>query len=310
MPKAIYSIGKENREVTVEEARNEGITTNLFCVCCNAPLSYVAPFKRRSGNNFSTVRDYFRLAKNSFHDQDCKYNTEGRVKIIARDSDEILKSIGNGKYNFKMNLIASSLKRIKQEQVKNESENLLVGNASTPKNKEYKNSGKLNSYLSTMNKILVLRSEIEENRELSNLIQLEFETETINWNKFYYSTDEYIKCFNNISRNNIKHPICIEGKIKLIREPNEKFKYYSLVLTKPYIDKFDEDGFKRIPSVEVHVFNQSVIEYIKAKMEKGNKHIAFYSFVTTNEKPYEGNIKYLNIRGSIFHKKQVHVFSL
>ena len=310
MPKAIYSIGKKNRKVTVEEARNEGITTNLFCIYCNASLSYVPPFKRRYGDNVSTVRDYFRLAKNSFHDQNCKYNTEGRVKVIARDSDEILKSIGNGKYNFRMNLIASSLKRIKQDQVKNESKNLLVGNASTPKNKEYENRGKLNSYLSTMNKILVLRSEIEENRELNSLVQLEFGTETINWNKFYYSTDEYIKCFNYISRNNIKHPICIEGKIKLIKEPNEKFKYYSVVLTKPYINKFDKDGFKRIPSVEVYVFNQSVIEYIKAKREKGNKHIAFYSFVTTNEKTYNGNIKYLNIKGSIFHKKQVHVFSL
>ncbi|KMY31723.1 hypothetical protein ACZ11_05840 [Lysinibacillus xylanilyticus] len=307
MPKANYF----NEEITIEEARNNGITTNLFCVCCNAPISYVGPFKRIYGDNkVSIVRDYFKLANTYTHDENCKYNTEGRVKIIARDSDEILKSIDNGKYNFRMNLIATSLKKLRREQVDNESKNTLSDDVNKPKSKEYESNGKLNSYLSTMNKILILRSEIEENKELSTLVQLEFGAESISWNRFYYSTDDHIKCFKYVNGNNIKHPVCIEGKIKVIKEPTEKFKYHSVVLTRPYIDKEDEDGFKRIPAVEVVVYNQSTVDYIKAEVEKGNDQIAFYSFITVKENIYGENIKYLNIKGSIFHKKQVHVYSL
>ena len=307
MPKANYF----NDEITIEEARDKGITTNLFCVGCKAPISYVGPFKRIYGDNkVSIVRDYFKLANTYTHGENCKYNTEGRVKIMARDSDDILKSIDNGKYNFRMNLIATSLRKLRKEQIDNGSKNTLSDDVNKPKNKEYESNGKLNSYLSTMNKILVLRSEIEENKELSTLIQLKFGAENISWNKFYYSTEEHIKCFKYINGNNIKHPVCIEGKIKLIKEPKENFKYHSVVLTKPYIDKADADGFKRIPSVEVAVYNQSVVDYIKAEVEKGNDHIVFYSFITVNEKIYGENSKYLNIKGSIFHKKQVNVYSL
>lgn len=198
----------------------------------------------------------------------------------------------------------------RKEQVDNERKSSLDADENKPKNKEYENNGKISSYLSTMNKILLLRSEIEENKELSTLVQLEFDTENISWNKFYYSADEHIKCFKYVSGNNIKHPVCIEGKIKVIKEPNENFKYHSVVLTRPYIDKVDADGFKRIPSVEVVVYNQTAVDYIKAEVEKGNDHIAFYSFTSVKENDYGKNTKYLNIRGSIFHKKQVHVYSL
>lgn len=35
MPKAIYL----NEEITIEEARDRGITSNLFCVCCKERTS-------------------------------------------------------------------------------------------------------------------------------------------------------------------------------------------------------------------------------------------------------------------------------
>ncbi|MFB6467422.1 hypothetical protein ACE38V_11495 [Cytobacillus sp. Hz8] len=310
MPEAFYKV--ENEKITVDEARERGIKKDLQCIskCCRVELSYVGPYKRKYSDKVVIVRDYFKLASNKQHDENCKFNTEGQVKIIARNSDGILTSINNKEYNFRLNLLASSLNKIKQNRQLDNNTILDEAINSGQKNKTYENQGKLDSYLSTMNKIMKLRSEIEENKELSGLVKLEFGDQSINWNKFYYSTEEYIKCFNYLNRNKINHPICIEGKIGEIKKPSASYPYYSIELKKPWIEEADPDGFIRIPSVSITVFNESIAKDIMSKMEEGNEYIAFYSFIKVNSNSYGERTKFLNIRGSIYHRKQVHVFSI
>lgn len=307
MPFAYYE--KEKREISVDEAREKEFKTSLFCITesCQAPISYVGPSERNYPDKVVLVKDYFKLKTSKEpHVDNCKYNTEGQLKIFARDSEGVLTSLGNGKFNFRLNLITSSLKSTKAKGLSDE-ETSIQGLTKAP-TKKYESKGKVNPYLSTMNRILKLRSELEDNRELSELVNLNFGRQNISWVEFYYSEEHYRKCYNYVSKKKANHPICLEGIIDAIKEPSDNFPFYSVSLIKPRVDNVDKDGLKRRPSVSIVLYNESILKYIQSEMAKGKENIAFYSVLKVKSKPYGSGMEYLNITGYINHKQQVHIF--
>lgn len=303
-----------NDYVTIEEASKDiSLQSPLICESegCNAAVSFVTSHKRQYGDKTRIIKAYFKL-KNSDnnHDPDkCKFNTHGQLKLIARDSDDILESINNDKYIFRLNLLTNAM-RSKNTSISSDSGNEPVPNQNE---KKYVNSGKTTSYLSTMKRILRLHTEIENDRELKDLVTLKLGDKEIKWTNFYYETERFRQCFNYVERNGVSHPICLQGRIKSLSDPKDKFPYYTINLAIPWVNKEDDDKVRRIPSVSLVIYNQELVTKIKEKMENGQDEIAVYSHLKINksdifEKDNQPKQQFLNIIGSINHEQQVHIF--
>ncbi|WP_227394397.1 hypothetical protein [Jeotgalibacillus aurantiacus] len=304
MEDAFYSI--KNDDISIDYATENSIKEHLYCVTpnCRIPISYRRASIRKVNDKDSIVKAHFMRKGTKEHDENCKFNTLGFVKVTARDSDGILTSIGDGMYNFRLNLITSALRSPKSINLNGAARPDLV-QPTKQATKKYENKGKIDPYLSTMHKILKLRTEIEDNKELSNIIKLKYNGQEIPWKNFYFERDDYRRCFTYLEKNKIEHPICLEGKIKEIKEPNEKFDYYSVKLTSIWIEDTDRDGVKRIPSVSVNVYNKKVGEYIQSEYVKGKRDLAFYSSLQTRAGVFDQDTTYLNIIGYINHKQQI-----
>ncbi|MEK3735212.1 hypothetical protein MKX64_22640 [Paenibacillus sp. FSL M8-0334] len=314
MPKAYYKT--KDTIVSIDNADKE-MNDFLFCETqdCRVPVIYVDAYKKKYVDKTVLVAPYFRLASNDKpHLNECKYNTLGQVKLIARDSDDnILRAVEEGSYSFRLNIIDESLRTLIQL-VKDKSESEKSDpRISKPSAKVYTNQGKLNSYLSTMQKIMQLRSLTETNDELREFITLQYGKQTIRWSRFYYTSDDFKTCYTYIKRNKVTHPLCLEGTIKEIEPPNEKFKFHVIKLRFPWADP-DENGILNLIAVELVIQNDKILNYIQSNSNLN--HVAVYSKFRVNEsKVYikqdqEGTrrMRFLNIKGNLYHPKQIIFF--
>ena len=297
----------KNRNVTIDEAVEGSIRDNLFCStnACRIPISFRASHFRQTKDKQSLVQAHFKV-KNENHVEICPFNTVGQIKIIARDSDGVLESLNKGAHLFRLNLITSTFKWEGSGQVEKVRSQGKSPNAGVTK--RYESKGKLTPYLSTVSRIMKLRSEIEDNTELSSVIKLDFNNEEISWSKFYYERENYRKCFNYIKSKKPSHPVCIEGKIKGIEEVSGKSNYYRVNLVSSWVEKADKDDIIRIPSVSIYVYSKAVAEHIISEHDAGKRGIVFYSQLTAKAKPYTLAQEYLNINGVINNEQQVYLF--
>ncbi|MGR5997898.1 hypothetical protein ACT7DF_23695 [Bacillus cereus] len=165
-----------------------------------------------------------------------------------------------------------------------------------------------------MKKIMQLRTQLEDqDRELRNLVVLKFHNKKIDWNKFFYDTENFREAFDYLSTSP-DHPICLHGRIRSINKPTETFPYHSISLYSPWIEKADKDNIKRIPSISITIYNKSLVEEVMQKFEEGIKHIAIFSDINykaskivIDEKKQE-KLQYLNLQGKLNRQKQIHMY--
>jgi hypothetical protein len=313
MPEAYYT--NENKIIKIEYA-NKAMNGSFKCKTekCRVPVIFVDAHKKKYADKTVVVNPYFRLESNEKpHHIDCQYNTKGQVEVIARESDDdILKAIGEGKYNFRLNIIDEALKTLNSAN-KDESENEDTSLTLKRPSRVYVNQGKLDSYFSTMQRIMELRSLTETHDELREIIVLQYGKQEIKWHQFYYASDDLSKCYTYMNRNDRTHPICIEGELKEIELPNEKFKYYALKLRSPWVEP-DKEGIINLLAVVLIINNNKVLEYIQSNSSLRN--IAVYSkFRVSESKVYikqdqtgTKKFRYLNIKGNLYHPKQILLF--
>lgn len=304
----------KNEGITVKQAVEKSVKDDLECIteCCRVPISLCNEYYRQKNDNTTLVKAHFKLmgikgGKNTHH-INCKYNTKGQLEIIARDSDGVLTSLEEGKNTFRLNLITSSLRNTGIS--KGKSEGFLSEGQSSKTTKKYINEGKITPYLSTVHRIMKLRSEIENNKELNNIVKLNFKGKNIPWSKFYFEKQDYRRCYDYLTKGEVTHPICIEGTIKdTLQEPTDRFKFYTMRLSSPYIEESDKDGTKRIPSVSIKLNNLKDVNFIKSELEKGKRNIVFYSDIKTHQGSYNNSVvEMLYINGEIHHSRQYYMF--
>lgn len=313
MPEAYYT--KENKIIKIDYA-NKAMNGSFKCKTekCRVPVIFVDAHKKKYADKTVVVNPYFRLESNEkSHHIDCKYNTKGQVEVIARESDDnILKAIEEGKYNFRLNIIDEALKTLNssnKDELENEDPSLNLKRPS----RVYVNQGKLDSYFSTMQRIMQLRSLTETHDELREIILLQYGKQEIKWSQFYYVSDSLSKCYTYIKRNDVTHPICIEGVLKEIELPSEKFKYHVVKLRSPWVEP-DKDGIITLLTVELIINNNNVLEYIQSNANF--KNVAVYSkFRVSESKVYikqnqtgTKKFRYLNIKGNLYHPKQILLY--
>ncbi|MEF2965485.1 hypothetical protein V3851_06525 [Paenibacillus sp. M1] len=314
MPKAYHKM--KDQIVSIDIADKE---MNGFLLCqtskCRVPVIFVDAYKKRYADKTVMVAPYFRLASNDKpHLRECKYNTLGQIEAIAKDSDDnVLRAIEEGHYSFRLNVIDETLRTLNQLAKDESNSDESAPWVSMPPAKVYTNRGKLDSYLSTMQKIMKLRSLTETHDELREIISLQYGKQTIKWSRFYYTSDDFKKCYTYIKRNNVTHPLCLEGIIKEIAPPQEKFKFHVLKLRFPWVEP-DNDKIINLIAVELVIQNDKVLSYIQSNSSFYN--VAVYSKFYVNESKVhikqnqEGTkkMRFLNIKGNLYHPKQIVLF--
>lgn len=305
------------RIIEIDEIQqDEALQKDLYCIDknCRKSLSFVGEFPRKYSDKTITVRAYLRLSGKEKHVETCQFNTVGQVKVIARSAEDLMTSLEDGKYEFRLHVIKDALR--KNKNTTSYSDNVLVPTGETKRNpqKIYENKGKLSSYLASMKKIMQLRTQLEDqDKELRNLVVLKFHNKEIEWANFFYDTENFRKAFNYLSTSP-GHPICLHGRIKSINMPTERFPYHSISLYSPWVEKSDKDNIKRIPSASIAIYDESLVKEIEQKFEEGAKNIAICSDVShwasevkENSKSKE-KLQYLNLQGKLNRKKQIYMY--
>jgi hypothetical protein len=132
---------KTGEQVTVKDCE-EGHDGQYICKTsnCGANMSFVRFHEQRRHNKTIVIPSFFKLKSNEKHAyQVCPFNTQGAVDVIARESDSnILKSIGNKKYEFSLQVLH---KENKHKQMHTLSDN-DTGNRNSKEKKSKKYTGK------------------------------------------------------------------------------------------------------------------------------------------------------------------------
>lgn len=268
-------------EVTPERVEaNPQLKEGLLCCFCKIKVGHRKAHIRRGSSIAST------FVKREDHKK-CPYNAKQQMEIIAKDSDDnVVKSIGSNKYELRLNMLYEAVS--KPNSRIHDNSNLRIH----PVEKNYIKQGNLDSYLSTINKIIQLRNLLEEEedyKDLTSLVKIKHQGKEISWNNFYYEPDRYKDAFEFISRGEV--PICLVGTISKIVPLDDRFAI-NLVAGKSY----KEDNKNYIPMVSIYLD-----EKLKDKLNLGKgDHIAVSAIFTSKQ-----NKNFLNIRGKLKNSNQI-----
>lgn len=164
----------------VDKPANEHLKKGLECEICRISVAH----RTRHPKNEREIPALFYLKSGETHKEFCSYNTIGQISMIARDSDnDILKSITDKTFSFRLTMIHKPLEELGEQDKKQGKDQNKISNQ---KDRNYHSKGKLNSYLSTMRKIIELRNILEKQNELNSIIEIEMHGRKIKWNDFYY----------------------------------------------------------------------------------------------------------------------------
>lgn len=271
---------KKTLNVITVSACENGYEGEYICITnqCTALMSFVKKHEQRRHEKVIEIPPYFKLKQNEKHVYGvCPYDTKSAVEIIARGSDkDVLKSLDNHKYEFSLQIlhnpnIATTRQSLSDETVNKDVNNLRQG-------KTYKKEGVASTYIKTLNQILTLRAQLEDNEELASLIILNYRGKKIKWDVFYFEPDDYVNAYNLTHVAEDIHLVCFYGVVSKTIPANEKFKYDKIKLHSPYIDLVNE--VTDVPSLELVVsdkhldlkqFNQGteILVYGKVTAKKG-----------------------------------------
>lgn len=299
-----------NKEITVRDCEN-GYEGEYICPTdgCRARMTFVRTYEQRRLEKIIVVPSYFKLKLSELHAIHCPFNTEGAVEIIARSSDNnVLKSIAKGKYEFSLQILHKSDSQGYFEVSSKDKNDSDIGGAQ--KSRQYAEKGTATSYINTLKQILVLRSAVEESKELGSIITLSYGGKKVAWKNFYFEETQYLEAFQIISGAKITNPVCFHGRVSSISQATEKFKYPKIKLHSPYIELVKE--MTPIPSVELIIadnnfkietvcIDQEVLVYGNAKTSPA------YIWIPHNQRNLSNpkSIQFLNMNIWINHDAQV-----
>ncbi|WP_018918090.1 hypothetical protein [Vreelandella zhanjiangensis] len=232
MPAAIDS---NKRRITISMAENSDYESTLECEFCDAKVIFVNGFTREEGDKIISVNPYFRLKASNTHGSECKYNVEGQVKLIVRESEgNVLAQTESGKFELRLLAVKKAINEL--QNLAKKKKNSESDNKKETKEKEYiKSEKKLGSYINSALRVLKVRSFCEENKDIENLLELVFDGVRLPWKDFYYEDKEFFRCYSNVRKATVTVPVAIIGVVKSIRTIDGKNGKFSVVnLAGPY----------------------------------------------------------------------------
>lgn len=281
-----FALDNKNTRISIEMAESSDFEAPLHCEYCKASVSFVNAYPREVGDTTVLVEAFFRLKGGYVHGDDCQYNLKGRIKIVARQSDSSILALSeSGKYELRLLAVKKSINEL--QQVLKNRQTVDHSDLSGIVNKEYKEAEeRLGSYINSALRVLKIRSICLENKEIENLLELNFDGLKLPWKDFYYEDKEYFRCYKNIKGATVPVPVAIKGivnSIKPVYGKNAKFLVMNLLV--PY-RKTKTENLVDAVSVSIWSVNLDFFESYKkddeivvfgmwsAKEVKENKHKA------------------------------------
>ncbi|MGX8833703.1 hypothetical protein ACWG0P_05760 [Amedibacillus sp. YH-ame6] len=275
---------------------------DLYCYYCGTPISYVSGSIRSLKDRDVVVRPYFRLKnEQSIHVDNCKYITSNAIKEIFADvADSNLMTKQEDAYIARLHIITDSMEKKDNKHIADLND-IKVNEKST---KKYIKNGDKPAYLSTIRRIVKLRDAIEKEKELRDLVKLQFYNEyhkkydVIKWKNFYmdYDLKSYKHIYEMLKATKVYHPICFEGEIKEAVQIGETFyiKFYSLKV---------EEGLYY--SFSAATKNKEVFKY--ASTLKGKRVVIYGCSHHVSKEGNKNETRYLNFSSYINIKTQIFV---
>ncbi len=307
------------KEISIVQATDEmRKSKQLRCneLNCKAKLTWA----ERHKINYNLGTKFYRLLPKEKHSLACKYNTEGQViSILKKSNNKIFENISDGKFEFRINLVFE--KNFKKESGIGSNVGEAIHKDRNLKERLIKNKGRKSPYLSTMRDIMKLRSEVEENKDLSSLIKLKFNNVSILWKNFYFELEEeensykYIKSKGYTSKNRrvmLSQLICSEFVLK--KENIKEYKgIYYIESTAPKFVHHNSDNESHIHKVSLKTKESDVAKNLKSLFKNGKTRVNLVGFYQPNilikPKSYENKngitVLQHNIEGWINNVEQI-----
>lgn len=191
----------------VIEANNyNGDGHGLTCLYCNAVLDFVHSYTRGR----KIVKPFFRLNRNSRHEESCMYNVDHLLKDAQTQLGTDIMNQKDGVYI--LHLQHSIDKHYGESKVSGSSGN-LVDEIVQKKERNHK-------YIRTLFKILSIYIETEKNPELRQKLKLQYNGENIAWDDFFYEAKDLKRLYNAVP---IEHPIVAYGRVTFRNRNEDKY---------------------------------------------------------------------------------------
>lgn len=208
------AVDDSNRSITVSVAESSDYTPPLKCEFCDAQVSFVNGFTREVGDSIVYVNPFFRLRTGYVHGPACKYNVEGQLKVIARESEgDVLVQTNAGKFEVRLLAVRKAIRELQGLEREKKKGNL--GEKSEAKAKKYVKAGsRLGSYINSAMRVLKVRALCEDSAELENMLELVFDGVRLPWRDFYFEDENYFRCYSSLVKATVKVPIAICGVVE------------------------------------------------------------------------------------------------
>lgn len=259
------AIDSNKIKINISMAESSDYESPLECEFCDAKVSFVNGFTREVGDKIISVNPYFRLKTRNTHGSECKYNVEGQVKLIVRESEgNVLTQTESGKFELRLLAVKKAINELQYlAKKKNKDE---TDDKKETKEKEYVKSGKkLGSYINSALRVLKVRSFCEKNTDIENLLELVFEGVRLPWKDFYYEDKDFFRCYSNIRKATVTVPVAIVGVVKSIRTIDGKNGKFSVInLAGPYRKTDEKDT---LDSVSVSIWSPDIEMFESYKVD-------------------------------------------
>lgn len=227
MALSAYEVNYNNMLLPVTQYDEKIHYGKITCKSCGIKMSYIhVSYRRISKKSLITgeekqikVRAHYKRWKGIFHEDDCDYLVGNRVEdIYAKRADNELMTKENDKYKVRIMIVKEKFLEPRREK----NEKIDGREVPTP---EFHYAGKKTAYISNLNRIIKLRMQLDNNKEIAEHVSLEVYNQynrpkEIKWNQFYYSLEKYDELFKALNRT-LNYDICVEGTIRNIKKLND-----------------------------------------------------------------------------------------
>jgi hypothetical protein len=186
---------------------NENSHTSISCCGeqCNAALSFVKSHLVKYSDTTVNTKPFFKLQPKQKHKSSCPFHIKNQISSLANktnrshlihlDGDQYMFSLLSLEHPYEPKELVKLKHKIRQEQ------------------REKKNR----SFLSLLEKILLLRYNSINNKELLSTLLLDCHEKRVRWDKFYFDVKNYDTIIDLYAKK-IDHTIALHGIVKSVEE--------------------------------------------------------------------------------------------
>ncbi|MEO3714124.1 hypothetical protein [Roseateles flavus] len=191
---------------------------------CQCEVRFVPRHLQNRANRIEPVevQPYIGLRSHATHATGCRYDAEGKLKIIAADSDpDFLSALEDGKRELRLLALHNGLRRRSQPGQPAGAPGIRLASGGGKVATDIETSEKkLDRYLRTTADLLALRSVCESDEDLAGHLVLRLGTKRIPWKNFYFERKHFDDAWESIRTLAANaHPIAIVGVVRALHTP-------------------------------------------------------------------------------------------